>query len=396
MTDAALQTAFADPADAMRRIVHDLPPSAIREIAHLGMETPGCIALYFGEPDVPTPAFVRDAGAEALRAGDTFYQPNRGLPALRDALATYMSGLYAQPFERGHVTVTVSGLNGLLLALQCIVDAGDHVVTTVPLWPNLIAMPRIMGADVSTVALEPRADGWRLDLDRLFESCTAKTRVILLNSPNNPTGWMMSAEEQRALLDFARARGIWLLADEVYSRIVYESDAAPSFLSLMTDQDRLVVVNSFSKSWAMTGWRLGWITAPPTLGPQFEKMMEFNISCPPGFAQRAGIAAVEQGEPFIAEQRARYKASRDLLFERLGALPRVRLPRPEAAFYGFFAVDGVADTIAFAKQILQDTAVGLAPGEAFGPAFAGYLRACYAVDPARLSEAIDRLTPALS
>jgi len=285
MTATTQPTALADPADAMRRIVHDLPPSAIREVAHLGMETPGCIALYFGEPDVPTPAFIRDAGAQALRDGDTFYQPNRGVPALRDALATYMSGLYDRPFERSHVTVTVSGLNGLLLAMQCIVDPGDHVVTTVPLWPNLIAMPRIMGANVTTVALTSDDQGWHLDLERLFDSCTDKTRVILLNSPNNPTGWMMSADEQRALLEFTRARGIWLLADEVYARIVYDSDAAPSFLSLMTDQDQIIVVNSFSKSWAMTGWRLGWITAPPTLGPQFEKMMEFNISCPPGFAQ---------------------------------------------------------------------------------------------------------------
>ncbi len=387
----------ADQAVAgVRPAVAALAPSAIREVAHLAMARGDAIALHFGESDIETPAFIRDAAARALAEGDTFYQPNRGIPALREALARYVSDLHGAALGPETITVTVSGLNGLMVALQCLVEAGDRVVATGPLWPNLTAIPRILGADVRTVPLEPEEAGWRLDLDRLLAACDDSTRVLLINSPSNPTGWMMRAEAQRAVLDFARARGIWIVADEVYTRIVYDgADAAPSFLSIAAPEDRVIVVNSFSKAWAMTGWRLGWLTAPASLGPTFEKMIEFNVSCPPGFVQRAGVVAVEQGEGFVAESRARYAAAREVLIERLSPLPRVMLPHPEAAFYGFFSVAGVDDTLAFAKRILGEAGVGLAPGEAFGPSGRGYLRVCYAIAPARLGTALDRLTPLL-
>lgn len=389
------ETEGDSPLDGVRGSVRDLPASTIREIAHLGMGQPGVIPLYFGEPEAPTPDFVRNAAAAALAEGDTYYKPNSGIPELRAALASYLTGLYGTSFSPKNITVTVSGSDALMIAFQCLIEPGDGVVTTAPLWPNLIAMPKILSAEVREVPLEPSPAGWRLDVDRLLAACDNRTRVILISSPNNPTGWVMSQDDQRRVLDFARKRGIWIVSDEVYARIVYNGPSAPSFLSLMDENDRLIVVNSFSKAWAMTGWRLGWLTAPVALGPTFEKMMEFNTSCAAGFVQRGGLAAVEQGEAFIRESVAQYRRARDLLVERLGTFPRVSLPAPHGAFYAFFGIDGVTDTVEFAKRVLAETGVGLAPGEAFGPSGRGHVRLCYAVSVSRLEEALDHLTPML-
>lgn len=389
------ETAGESPLDGVRSSVIDLPASTIREIAHLGMGQPGVIPLYFGEPEAPTPDFVRDAATAALAEGDTYYKPNRGIPELRSALASYSTGLYGTTFTPDNITVTLSGSDALMIAFQCLVEPGDSVVTTAPLWPNLVAMPKILSAEVREIPLDPSPAGWQLDLDRVFAACDNRTRVILISSPNNPTGWVMSHDKQRRLLDFARERGIWIISDEVYARIVYDAPSAPSFLSMMDENDRLIVVNSFSKAWAMTGWRLGWLTAPAALGPTFEKMMEFNTSCAPGFVQRGGLAAIEQGEPFIRKSVAQYGRARDLLIERLSAFPKVSFPAPKGAFYAFFAIDGMTDTVAFAKRVLAETGVGLAPGEAFGPSGRGHVRLCYAVSVSMLEEALTRLTPLL-
>lgn len=388
-------TPTAGPLAAIPGVIRDLPVSAIREVANPGIGRADLIPLWFGEGDLVTPEFVREAAIRSLAAGETFYEPNRGIPALRAALVAYLTRLYARPFETGHVTVTSSGLNALMIAAQTVLEPGDEVVALSPVWPNLEAIPRILRADVRPVPLEPEAGGWRLDLERLFDTCGVRTRLILINTPGNPTGWMMRDDEIRAVLDFARRRGIWVIGDEVYARIVYDRPLAPSFLPLMTEDDRLIVVNSFSKSWCMTGWRLGWLTAPVALGPTFEKLMEFNTSCAPRFVQAAGVAAVEQGEDFIRDIVVRYGRSRDLMLERLAASNRLTLPKPDAAFYGFFKVDGVEDGIAFARRLLAEVGVGLAPGEAFGRQGRGWLRLCYATSAERLGQALDRLLPLL-
>jgi aspartate aminotransferase len=264
-------------------------------------------------------------------------------------------------------------------------------VSTTPSWPNLPAVPLILNGEIRHVPLSPGNAGWRLDLDRLFDACDARTRVIFLNSPNNPTGWMMSGEQQKEVLAFARQRGIWIVSDEVYARIVYDRRHAPSFLEQAEPDDRVIVVNSFSKTWSMTGWRLGWITAPAALGPSFEMLTEYNIAGPPGFVQRAGIVAVRDGEPFVDEIVARYRAARDLVLERTDAIPRLALPRPEAAFYAFIRVDGMTDSVAFARDLLMTTGVGLAPGAAFGEGGDDYLRLCFAATAPMLERAFDRL-----
>jgi aspartate aminotransferase len=390
---AMLQPSIApvEPTLSVRPAIERLPSSKIREIAHAGMGRDDIIPLWFGEPDTPTPGFICDAAAQALAAGDTFYQPNPGIHELRGALAEYMNGLYGARLAAENVIVSASAMNALMLVMQALVDPGDVVVTTTPSWPNLPAVPQILSGRIRSVPLTPGNRGWRLDLDRLFDACDARTRVIFLNSPNNPTGWMMSTEQQNEVLAFARRRGIWVVSDEVYARIVYDRRHAPSFLEHALPDDRVIVVNSFSKTWSMTGWRLGWITAPAALAHCFEMLTEYNIAGPPGFVQRAGIVAVRRGEPFVAEIVERYRAARDLAAERVAAIPRLSLPSPEAAFYAFIRVAGMHDSVAFAKDLLIKTGVGLAPGAAFGEGGDDYLRLCFAATLPTLERAFDRL-----
>ncbi len=379
----------------IRRSIEELPGSRIREVARLGMGKPGVIPMWFGESDLPTPAFIRDAAAAALQRGETFYTPNTGVPELRAAIATYMSRLYRRPIGEERVMVTASGMSAIMIVLQTLVGAGDNVAIVGPMWPNAAECVRIMKGEPRFVTLEAGNEGWRLDLDRLFDACDARTRAIFVNSPGNPTGWMMGNEQQRAILDFARARGLWVVADEVYARIVYDRDVAPSFLDVAEPEDPVIVVNSFSKAWCMTGWRMGWVTTPVALGEILAKMNEFNIAGPTTFAQWGAIAALEQGEDFVLWQRRRLAASRALVAERLPRFRRVRFTPPDAAFYAFFEVEGMADSLAGCKRILAETGVGLAPGIAFGEAGEGRLRMCYAQAPEKVAEALDRLGPSL-
>ena len=380
----------------VRDRIDRLPFSRIREVVRVGMGLSDLIPFWFGEPDQPTPSFIREAAKAGLDAEDTFYQANSGSPELRQALTEYMNGLYGTDLAPENITVSASAMNALMLATQVVAEPGRRMVLLAPTWPNLDGIQSILGAEICHVPLRIREGRWHLDLDELLDACDGQTSGILINSPGNPSGWMMSAEQQRTVLEFARKRGLWIVADEVYARIVYDRKAAPSFCELMTDEDRVIVVNSFSKSWAMTGWRLGWITASRQLERTFEMLTEYNIAGPPGFVQQAGVVALHEGEPFIRKSLERYRASRDLLIERLSAWPGVTLPTPEAAFYGFFQVEGLTDSITLAKDLLRTASVGLAPGSAFGDHYDDCLRLCFAVDPALLAEGLDRLEPVLA
>ena len=380
----------------IRRTIHDLPASRIRQVTLAGRDVADLVALWFGEGDDVTPAFIRDAAAAALSRGETFYGPNRGIPELREALQRYLRRSYAAEVELDRIVVTASGMNGLMIAVQCLVGAGDSAVVVGPVWPNAQNAIAAMGAAVHGVDLQPQPDGsWRLDLERLFAACDATTRLIVVNSPNNPTGWMASEAELRAILAHARERGIWILSDEVYGRITYGVPHAPSFVTLAEPDDPVVIVNSFSKTWSMTGWRLGWVVAPRELATAFEKMTEFNISHPTTFAQWGAIAALDHGDDYVAALVRRYAEAGELVYRRLSALPRIRLARPRSAFYAFFQVDGVSDSFAFAVDLIHRAKVGLAPGAAFGPAGEGHLRLCFAASLPKLTLALDRLVPAL-
>lgn len=379
----------------IRPAIVDLPGSKIRAVSDAGQGIADLIPLWYGEGDDPTPAFIADAAAAALRRGQTFYTVNRGIPELRAALARYATRLYGRPVAEDRITATASGMNAIMLAMQALVEPGCNVVIVDPVWPNVREAVRVMGGEPRSVGLRGDDTGWHLDLDRLFAACDGRTRALFVNSPGNPTGWMMTADEIAAILDFARKRRIWVIADEVYARIVYDREVAPSFLQAAEPDDPVIVVNSFSKAWSMTGWRLGWFTAPPALGEVFAKLNEFNVAAPTTFVQWGGIAALEQGEPYVRELVGRYGQARELTMQRLGAMRRVRLVRPQAAFYAFFAVEGMTDSLAFAKELLQRAKVGLAPGAAFGPDGEGYLRLCYASSLPKVSAALDRLAPVL-
>ncbi len=287
-------------------------------------------------------------------------------------------------------------MSALAVALQCIVAEGAAVVVPSPVWPNVAGASEILGAEIIRVPIQPRAGLWTLDLDELFAACPAHTGALAINSPNNPTGWMLEDADQQRIIDFCRQRDIWLIADEVYNRIVFDRERAPSFVDKVTDADKYLLINSFSKSWAMTGWRLGWLTAPKSLVSTLAMLGEFNFSSVFAPTQFAGVTALQEGEAFIKESRERYRAARDLVATRLADLPRVTFPTPRAAFYAFFAVDGMADSYSFALRALRQCGVGLTPGAAFGPQGEGYLRLCFAADLPLLERALSQLRPLLA
>ncbi|RZI43984.1 pyridoxal phosphate-dependent aminotransferase [Herbaspirillum sp. HC18] len=379
---------------AARAAVQELGASRIREVANAGIGLEGVLPFWFGEPDQETPAFIREAAKQALDAGDTFYTHNFGIPPLREAIATYLSALH-RPVDSGRVAVTSSGVSALMLLSQLIINPGDRVVAVTPLWPNLTEIPKILSAEVVKVPLQ-FGKTWELDVQQLLDALTPGTKAVFINSPNNPTGWVITKEQQEAILAHCRKHGIWILADDVYERLVYDGQpgaksCAPSFLDIAQPEDRLVSANSFSKSWLMTGWRLGWVVAPQPMMADLGKLIEYNTSCAPGFVQRAGITAIERGEEIIAHTVTRYQAARDFLYEKLNALPGIATPKPKGAMYLFFRVDGIDDTLALCKRLVVDAKLGLAPGNAFGPEGEGYVRWCFASSIERLDEGCRRL-----
>ncbi len=386
---------FSDPLSA-RTAVQNLRASRIREVADVGMGRDDVIAFWFGEPDEVTPEFIRQAGIDALHAGDTFYTQNSGIPELRQTIASYVSGIRTAVSEE-EIAVTNSGISALMLTTQALVGPGDRVVIVTPLWPNLVEIPKILGAEVVTVSLNFGPAGWSLELDRLIAALTPNTRALYVNSPNNPTGWTLSLGERDALLSHCRHHGIWILTDDAYERLYFddESVAAPSFMDVRAQDDRIVSTNTFSKSWLMTGWRLGWIVAPRPLMQQLSKLIEYNTSCAPGFVQRAGIAAIRGGEPVVSRTRARLRIARGTLIERLQGVSGVEAALPSGAMYAFFRIKEIGDSLAFCKRMVRDFGLGLAPGIAFGPEGEGFLRWCFATSQERLEQGFGRFERAL-
>jgi len=377
----------------------------IRQVANAGMGRSDVLKFWFGESDEVTPAFIRDAAAASLQQGETFYAHNLGLPELREAIAGYATGLRcagAAPITADRIAVTSGGVNALMLAVQALVDAGDEVVAVTPVWPNLTAQPAIMGARVRCVSLKPAAGEWQLDLAELLDAITSKTKLLIVNAPNNPTGWTLARAEQEAILAHCRKTGTWILADEVYERLYYEptpNGCAPSFLDIAAPGDRLVVVHSFSKSFLMTGWRLGWLVMPATMTPHMGKLVEFNTSCAPVFVQRAGLVAIERTADITPGVVAHLKTCRDTLVPLLQAVPGVQLAPAKGGMYAFFRLEDQArfgDSLETAKRLVVEAGLGLAPGNAFmvnpGPDAQGWLRWCFASqDVARLGQGVERL-----
>ena len=388
-----------DPVNDRARDTHDLRArvgvralvaSQIREVANAGMGDPGVLPFWFGEPDEVTPEYIRSAAVASIAAGETFYTQNLGIPELREAIAGYVTSRH-RPVAAGQVAVTSSGMSALMLTLEALVDPGDRIVCVTPVWPNLTESPRILGAEVVRVGLRFGEKGWQLDLERLLGALAPGTRAVIINSPNNPTGWALERQAQEAILAQCRRHGIWIIADDVYERLYYEGGSAPSFLDLADAGDRVVSTNSFSKAWLMTGWRLGWIIAPPALMPDLGKLIEYNTSCAPAFVQRAGVVAITDGEPTVQHTLGRLRAARDFLVAQIDAINGIEVASPPGAMYAFFRVEGVEDSLDFCKRLVRDARLGLAPGSAFGPEGDGFLRWCFAASQERLAEGVRRL-----
>ena len=381
--------------DTMRQTIQNLEESKIREVANAGMGRSDVLAFWFGEGDEVTPDFIRQAAIESLQRGETFYSHNLGLPELREAVARYMSALHG-PVASERIAITSGGVNALMLAVQALVEAGDEVVAVTPVWPNLTAQPVIMGAQLRRVSLKPVNGAWTLDLSALLAAITPSTKLLVLNAPNNPTGWTVTRGEQQAILDHCRKTGTWILADEVYERLYYEpteNGCAPSFLDLATPEDRLVVVHSFSKSFLMTGWRLGWLVMPPSMTDHMGKLVEFNTSCASVFTQRAGVVALERTDEVTPRVVAHLKTCRDTLVPLLQALPGVALAPAKGGMYAFFKLSSCDDSLALAKRLVAEAGLGLAPGNAFAPEAQGWLRWCFASkDLSRLQQGVHRLS----
>jgi aspartate/methionine/tyrosine aminotransferase len=375
----------------MRQAVLNLEESMIRQVANAGMGRSDVLKFWFGESDEVTPQFIRDAAIASVQQGETFYAHNLGLPELREAIAAYTNGLRvpgATKIGANRVAVASGGVNALMLAVQALVNSGDEVVVVTPVWPNLTAQPAIMGAVVKSVSLKPLAGAWQLDMAELLDAVTPQTRLLILNAPNNPTGWTLSRAEQQTLLAHCRKTGTWILADEVYERLYFDATpngCAPSFLDVADADDQLIVVNSFSKSFLMTGWRLGWLVMPPAMTEQMGKLIEFNTSCSPVFIQRAGLVAIERTLEVTPQVVAHLKTCRDTLVPMLQAMPGVQVAPAKGGMYAFFRLSDQArfgDSLAVAKRLVLEAGLGLAPGNAFmvnADADAqGWLRWCFA------------------
>ena len=384
--------------DAIRREARDARQSGIVELLNYGRGREGLIPLWVGEGDLPTPAFIAQAARRSFEAGETFYTAQRGLPALREAIAAYMTRCYGAPgraFTPDQFFVTTGGMHALQIAMRLLAGADDEVVVPTPAWPNFEAALTISGARTVGVPLELSDAGeglrWRLDAERVARAITPRTRALVVNTPANPTGWTASLGELQALLALARKHGLWIIADEIYGRIFFEGGRAPSFHDIMEPEDRILFVQTLSKNWAMTGWRVGWLEAPQALGPVIENLIQYSTSGVATPTQRAAAAALERGEDFLTHQLARLRASRDVLCAALSATGKARFAPPLGSFYLFCAFEGLTDSRAAAMRIVDEANVGLAPCTAFGPGGEGFMRICFARDPESIGEAAERL-----
>ncbi|WP_234187096.1 pyridoxal phosphate-dependent aminotransferase [Shinella sp. NM-101] len=364
----------------------------ICDIADLAREDPDVIKLWIGEGDLPTPDFIKDAAVAAMQAGHTRYTYSHGVPALRAALDRYHKRHWNVDVGPNRFSVTAGGVQAIMQAFQAIISPGDEVIVPVPAWPNLVEIIGILGGTVVPVPYRTTGSGgFTLDLDDVYAAVTPRTRAIAINSPSNPTGWIMPKEQMVEVRDFARERGLWIVSDEVYCHFTYDGTIAPSFLEVTEPTDRLLITNTFSKNWCMTGWRIGWLIYPEGMSTVFDNLSQYNTTSVSTFSQYAAVAALDQGDDFIRQLVERSARGRAIICATLDKLPNVKVFWPQGTFYFFFSVRGMNSGYEMARRILREAGVGVAPGSAFGPGGEQYLRVCFAVDPALIAEGASRL-----
>ncbi|MCY1664771.1 pyridoxal phosphate-dependent aminotransferase [Rhizobium sp. SL86] len=367
------------------------PQSGIVELVNYARGRPGLIPLWAGEGDLPSPAFINQATKDSLDAGETFYTWQRGLPELRDALSRYYQRHFGVSLPREHFFATSSGMHAITLSVQALTAPGDEIIYLTPSWPNIVAAIGIAGAKAVPVPVDFVGGGWSLDVAKIESAITPKTKALFINTPSNPTGWTATQDDLKAILALARKHGLWIIADEIYALYYFNGQRAPSFLDIQEEGERIIYANSFSKNWSMTGWRVGWLVAPPEIGQVLENLIQYSSSGLTPFMQRGAIAALDQGDDFLRSNIERARTSRDVLCDALIATNRVQTLKPDGAIYAFLKIDGIDDPRKAAFDIVDKTLVGLAPGSAFGPGGGAFLRACFLRDPVQIKEAADRL-----
>lgn len=368
------------------------PESGIVEVVNYARGREGLLPLWVGEGDLPTPDFINRAAMASLNAGETFYTWQRGIPELRQALADYYGRHFGTSLPMEHFYVVGSGMQAIQLSVQAITSPGDEMVYLTPAWPNIAAALEIAGARSVGVPLQFENGKWSLDLGRLEAAITPKTKGLFINTPSNPTGWTATRQDLTDILALARKHDLWIMADEIYALYYYAGGRAPSFLDVKEADDKILFVNSFSKNWSMTGWRVGWIVAPAELGQVIENLVQYSTSGVAQFMQRGAVAALNEGDDFVRSNIAKATRSRDILCEALIATNRVQTLKPDGALYSFLKIDGVTDSRKAAIDIVDKTGVGLAPGTAFGQGGELFMRACFLRDPAKVTDAAERLS----
>jgi aspartate aminotransferase len=377
--------------------VQNVPHSRIRELAEIAMSMDGVLRLYFGESNLPTPEYIKQAAVRAMNEGFTFYTANAGLPSTRRAIADSYRRLQSVELDPAkEIVITASGVQALNLGIRCVLDPGDEALVLTPAWPNGSSIVTMANAFVHQIPHPLCGSRYRVDFDALERAVTPRTRLLLYTSPSNPLGWVATDDEQQKLLDFARRHDLWLVADEVYDRLYYEGqklgEPVPSILRKATRDDAVMVVHSFSKSYCMTGWRLGYLVARRDLVEKATQLNEFVVSHAPTFTQKAGETALAEGEDELVRMLERLKENRDLCLKALSGMNGVTVPKPDGAFYLFPRIEGLRNSFAFCKRLLEQTRVGLAPGVAFGAGGEGSVRICYAAERSILEPAMERLT----
>ena len=354
------------------------------------------VNLGGGDPDFDTPRHIVDAGVEAIRGGQTHYVASQGIPAFRKAIAEKLSrenGLSYDPDRE--IVATASGKLALYIALESLLDPRDEVLYLEPAWVSYRPLIELIGGCPVAVSLSP-ADNFAVRSTLLERKITPRTKAILINSPNNPTGRVLAPEELQVIREVALKHDLWVVSDEIYEHLVYDGHRHVSIATLPEMRDRTVVVNGMSKAYAMTGWRIGYLAAPSVLSEQILKVQQHVVTCAASFGQTAATEALQGPQDCVKTMRQEYDKRRRRIAEALNSIPGVRCPLPEGAFYFFPEVDyRDYDSWQIAEYLISEAHVAVTPGQAFGEAARKNIRLTYATSMANLLEAVERMRRAL-